>query len=58
MDEEAILRKQEAWIESAYIAGLKAGYNFGIVEDIDGLNKAIEARAGYLKPLKKEQNNE
>lgn len=42
---------EDAMRESAYLAGMKAGWNFGVVEDKDGYLKAVEAREGYLKPI-------
>jgi hypothetical protein len=45
------LTKEEALQESAYLAGLKAGWNFGIAEDKDGYMRSVEGRAGYLKPI-------
>ncbi|MFM0165701.1 hypothetical protein PQR39_35395 [Paraburkholderia sediminicola] len=44
--------KADALYDSAYVAGLGAGYNFGVVEDNAGLQRAIEARRGYLAVLK------
>jgi hypothetical protein len=41
-----------ALYDSAYVAGLGAGYNFGVTEDNAGLQCSIEARSGYLKVLK------
>lgn len=43
--------KADALHDSAYIAGLKAGYSLGVNEDASALQKAIDARDGYLKAL-------
>jgi hypothetical protein len=45
------LTKEEALQESAYLAGMKAGWNFGIANNTEGYMHAVEARAGYLKPI-------
>lgn len=45
------LTKEEALQESAYLAGMKSGWNFGITEDHEGYARAVEMRAGYLKPI-------
>lgn len=47
--------KADALYDSAYVAGLGAGYNLGVVEDNAGLQRAIKARAGYLKVLKEKR---
>lgn len=48
----AKIDKADALYDSAYVAGLGAGYNLGVVEDNAGLQRAIQARSGYLKVLK------
>lgn len=48
---EVTLTREEALRESAYIAGLKRGYNIGLREDHEQLGKDIAARGNYLRAL-------
>lgn len=49
------LDRSEALQESSFIAGAKAGYNLGLIEDYEGLNKMIAARGNYLRGLREEK---
>lgn len=48
---------EDAMRERAYLAGMKAGWNFGAGDDKDGFMKAVEARDGYLKPILARRQN-
>ena len=41
----------DALYDSAYIAGLKAGWNFCAADNAAGLQASVAARAGYLAPI-------
>lgn len=43
---------RDALQESAYLAGLKRGWNLGIDEDRAGFERVQASREGYLKPLR------
>ncbi|WP_321913527.1 hypothetical protein [Paraburkholderia sp. J11-2] len=43
--------RADALYDSAYIAGMKAGWNFAVDNDSAGMQAAIAARDGYLKVL-------
>jgi hypothetical protein len=49
--EPVTLTVAEALQESAYLAGMKAGWNFGIAENKAGYLASVENRAGYLAPI-------
>lgn len=42
---------QDALYDSAWLAGLQAGWNFGIMENREGMELAQKSRAGYLRPI-------
>ncbi|ABN88248.1 hypothetical protein BH02_3794 [Burkholderia pseudomallei] len=44
--------RADAICDSAYCAGLQQGFSFGQMDDNEGLRKALEARAGYVKVLR------
>ena len=37
------VEKHKALQDSAYYAGMKAGWNFGVADDVEGYNRAIES---------------
>lgn len=41
--------KHAALCDSAYVSGMQAGWNFGVDEDAEGFQKALEA---YRKPMR------
>lgn len=49
---EQTLSRDEAMQESAYLAGVKAGWNLCVTDDHDGYNSIVESREGYLRFLK------
>jgi hypothetical protein len=53
---EPTLTKEEALRESAYLAGLKAGWNLGIIRNVQGMRQAQESRDGYLEFIKPQTN--
>jgi hypothetical protein len=53
---EPTLTKEEALRESAYLAGLKAGWNLGIIRNAQGMRQAQESRDGYLEFIKSQTN--
>lgn len=44
--------RSDALIDSAYLAGAKAGWNLGVSEDNEGFARLQQSRAGYLAVLK------
>lgn len=44
--------RADALYDSAYCAGLQAGFRFGDAGDNNGLRKALESRAGYIEVLR------
>ncbi|UXZ62868.1 hypothetical protein NUJ28_07105 [Burkholderia multivorans] len=44
--------RASALYDSAYCAGLKAGFSLGDAGDNDGLSKALESRRGYVEVLR------
>lgn len=49
--DDVSLTRAEALMESQYLAGMKAGWNFGIVEDRAGYDASVKSRDGYLAAL-------
>ena len=43
--------RTDALHDSAYLAGLKEGWNCGVDEDRGRYQRIVDSRAGYLKPL-------